>query len=88
VDPAAGAGEIFVHGVEFDEGVYQQEGHIEVDLGWIRLSAGDLPLTTEAGTRVRANVQKLWSSPARWKRIPGPMRACYGPSQNRISRKS
>jgi len=49
-----------VHGVEFDEGVYQQEGHIEVDLGLDSpFLQEDVPLTIEAGTRVRANVQKL-----------------------------
>jgi hypothetical protein len=49
-----------VHGLEFDEGVYQQEGHIEVDLGLDSpFLQEDLPLTVEAGARVRANVQKL-----------------------------
>jgi hypothetical protein len=41
-----------VHGLEFDDGVYQQEGHVEVDLGL------DSPFL-EAEVRVRANVQKL-----------------------------
>jgi len=49
-----------IHGLEFDEGVYQQEGHIQVDLG---LDAPflheEVQLTTEAEARVRANVQKL-----------------------------
>jgi hypothetical protein len=49
-----------VHGLEFDEGVYHQEGHIEVDLGLDSpFLQEDLPLTGEAGARVRANVQKL-----------------------------
>ena len=48
------------HGEQFDEGVYQQEGHIQVDFG------SDAPflqetvaLTSEAEQQVRANVQKL-----------------------------
>jgi len=49
-----------VHGLEFDEGAYLQEGHIQVDLG---LDAPflheEVQLTTEAEVRVRANVQKL-----------------------------
>jgi len=49
-----------VHGLEFDEGVYQQEGHIEVDLGLDSpFLQEDVPLTVEAGARVRANVHKL-----------------------------
>jgi hypothetical protein len=49
-----------VHGLEFAEGVYQQEGHIEVDLGLDSpFLQEDVPLTVEAGARVRANVQKL-----------------------------
>lgn len=49
-----------VHGLEFDDGVYQQEGNIEVDLGLDSafLQEGVL-LTSEAESRVRANVQKL-----------------------------
>ena len=67
-----------VHGVEFDEGVYQQdfagksriqlrddgvyqqEGHIQVDLGLDSpFLQEDAPFTPEAEMRVRANVQKL-----------------------------
>jgi hypothetical protein len=49
-----------VHGEEFEEKAYQQDGHIRVDFG---LDAPFLqeaiPLTSEAESRVRANVQKL-----------------------------
>jgi hypothetical protein len=49
-----------VHGTEFDDGVYQQEGHIQVDLGLDSpFLQEDVPLTIEAAARVRANVQKL-----------------------------
>ena len=49
-----------VHGVDFDEGVYQQEGHVEVDFGIDSPFLQDeVQLTDEAETRVRANVQKL-----------------------------
>ena len=49
-----------VYGTEFDDGVYEQEGNIEVDLGLDSsfLQEG-VPLTVEAGARLRANVQKL-----------------------------
>ena len=51
-----------VHGTEFDEGSYEQEGHIEVELGLDTpfLQEG-VALTSEAEDRVRANVQKLVS---------------------------
>lgn len=49
-----------VHGTEFDEGVFEQEGHIQVDLGLdTPFLQEEVPLTIEAAGRVRANVQKL-----------------------------
>jgi hypothetical protein len=49
-----------VHGVEFEEGVYEHEGHIEVDFGIdSRFLQEDAHLDSETETRVRANVQKL-----------------------------
>jgi hypothetical protein len=49
-----------VHGTEFEDGVYQQEGHIQVDLGMdTPFLQEDVPFTIEAAARVRANVQKL-----------------------------
>jgi hypothetical protein len=49
-----------VHGLEFDEGAYQQEGHIQVDLGFdAPFLQEEVQLTMEAEARVRANVQKL-----------------------------
>jgi hypothetical protein len=50
----------FVHGVDFEEGTYQQDGHIQVDFGIDSPFLQDeVELTSEAETRVRANVQKL-----------------------------
>jgi hypothetical protein len=49
-----------VHGTEFDDGVYQQEGHIQVDLGLDSpFLQEEPPRTIEAGARARANVQRL-----------------------------
>jgi hypothetical protein len=49
-----------VHGVEFEEGVYQHEGHVELDFGIDSPFLQDeVELNSEAETRVRANVQKL-----------------------------
>jgi hypothetical protein len=49
-----------VHGEEFDDGVCEREGHIQVDLGLdTPFLQEEVPLTIEAAARVRANVQKL-----------------------------
>jgi hypothetical protein len=52
--------QFLVHGADFDDGTYQQDGHIEVDLGldspFLR---EEVHLVGEAETRVRANVHKL-----------------------------
>jgi hypothetical protein len=49
-----------VHGMEFEEGTYQREGHVQVDFGVDSPFLQDeVQLTSEAETRVRANVQKL-----------------------------
>ncbi len=49
-----------VHGLEFDEGIGRQEGQVQVDLGLDSpFLQEDVPLTVEAGARVRTNVQKL-----------------------------
>ena len=49
-----------VHGVQFEEGVYQHEGHVELDFGIDSPFLQDeVQLTSEAETRVRTNVQKL-----------------------------
>jgi hypothetical protein len=49
-----------VHGLEFDDAVYQQEGNIEVDLGLdSAFLQEEVPLTSEAESHVHANVQKL-----------------------------
>ncbi len=52
--------QFLVHGVEFDDGVYQQEGQIQVDLGLdAPFLQEDVQLTIEGAARVKANVQKL-----------------------------
>lgn len=49
-----------VHGVDFEEGTYQHDGHVQVDFGIDSPFLQDqVQLTLEAETRVRANVQKL-----------------------------
>lgn len=49
-----------VHGVEFGDGSYQQNGHIQVDLGLdSAFLQEEAQLSFETELRVRANVQKL-----------------------------
>jgi hypothetical protein len=49
-----------VHGLEFDEEVYRENGHIQVDIGLDTPFLGeDAELTPFIEQRVRANVQKL-----------------------------
>lgn len=49
-----------VHGVDFEDGTYQSDGHIQVDFGIdSAFLLDEVQLTGEAETHVRANVQKL-----------------------------
>ncbi len=49
-----------VHGVEFEDGTHQQDGHIRVDLGLdSAFLQEEAQLSSETEMRVRANVQKL-----------------------------
>ncbi|MGZ4827126.1 MAG: hypothetical protein ACXVY9_07155 [Terriglobales bacterium] len=49
-----------VHGVEFDEGTYEESGHIQVDLGLDSpFLFDDVDLNQVSEPRVRSNVQKL-----------------------------
>ena len=48
------------HGLEFDEGTYQDSGHIQVDFGPdTPFLFEDVDLTEVSAPRIRANVQKL-----------------------------
>jgi hypothetical protein len=50
----------YVRSPEFDEGAYQQEGHIQIDLGLdAPFLQEDVELNEEAEQRVRTNVAKL-----------------------------
>jgi hypothetical protein len=49
-----------VHGLEFDDGTFEQEGHIQIDFGLdTPFLQEEVRLTSETEERVRANVQKL-----------------------------
>jgi hypothetical protein len=48
------------YGPEFEEGVYEQEGHIEIDFGLDSpFLQEEVPLTPEAEKNIRSNVHKL-----------------------------
>ena len=49
-----------VHGPQFDEGVYEQEGHIKIELGLDSpFLQEEVKMTPEAEGRVKSNVKKL-----------------------------
>ena len=49
-----------VHGVEFDEGTYRQDGHIKIEFGLdTPFVQEEIRMTAEVEDRVRINVQKL-----------------------------
>jgi hypothetical protein len=51
---------VIVHGTEFDEGAYREEGHIKVELGLDSTFLNEeIPLTIEAESHVQANIQRL-----------------------------
>jgi hypothetical protein len=51
---------IIVHGSEFEDGIYKQAGHIQVDFGLdTPFLYEDMDLTTANENRIKANVQKL-----------------------------
>lgn len=52
--------ELIVRGTEFDEGSYEQEGHIQLDLGLDSpFLQEEVEFTSAAEAKIRANVQKL-----------------------------
>jgi hypothetical protein len=49
-----------VHGEEFDDGVFEPEGHIQVDFGIDSAFLHEgIQLTSAAEAKIRANVQQL-----------------------------
>src|SRR6185312_14255324 len=51
---------VFVHGIDFDNGIYQEDGHIEIDFGLdTPFLHEELELDELSEERVKANVQKL-----------------------------
>lgn len=79
----------FVHGLEFDEGVYQQEGHILVDFGIdTPFLQEQVRLTDEAEVRVRANVQKLVEFTAKAQKASGASaRVLWSESEENLAQK-
>lgn len=49
-----------VHGPEFDQGIYEQEGHIKIEFGLDSpFLQEEVDMTPEAESRVRSNVKRL-----------------------------
>ncbi len=48
------------HGLEFEDGAYREDGHVQVDFGLdTPFLFDDMPLTSESEAKVKFNVQKL-----------------------------
>ncbi len=78
-----------IHGPEFDEGTFEQDGHIQVDFGLdTPFLQEEVKLTGEAEQRVRANVQKLVEFTARLEKSCGASaRLLWSESQENLAQK-
>ncbi len=78
-----------VHGVEFDDGAVEQDGHIQVDFGSdTPFLHEELNLTPAAEMRVRANVQKLVEFTQRVEKNSGTSgRLVWSESEENLARK-
>ena len=78
-----------VHGVEFEEGVFEQEGHIQVDFGLdTPFLHEEMKLTGTAEERVRANVHKLVEFTAKAEKNSGATaRVLWSESEESLAQK-
>ena len=76
-------------GLDFDEGSYEQEGHIQVDFGLdTPFLHEELQLSSAAESRVRANVQKLVEFTARVEKNSGAStRLLWSESEENLAQK-
>jgi hypothetical protein len=78
-----------VHGTEFDDGVYQQDGHVQVDFGIdAPFLQDEVELISEAETRVRTNVQRLVDFVSKAEKGSGASgRLLWGDSEENLAQK-
>ena len=81
--------EFIVHGTEFDDGAYEQEGHVEVDFGLDSpFLQEDVELTAETENQVRANIQKLVEFTAKAEKAAGAnTRLLWSESEENLAQK-
>jgi len=77
------------HGPEFDEGVYEQEGHVEIDFGLdSSFLQEEVHLTAETEGRIRDNVQKLIDFTAKVEKNSGASaRLLWSESEENLAQK-
>ena|SRR5882724_2612268 len=77
------------HGPEFDEGVYEQEGHVEIDFGLdSSFLQEEVQLTAETEGRIRDNVQKLIDFTAKVEKNSGASaRLLWSESEENLAQK-
>jgi len=80
---------IIAHGLEFDEGSFAQEGHIQVDFGLdSAFTQEQVLLTSAAEANVRANVQKLVEFTSRAEKNSGAnARLLWSESEENLAQK-
>jgi hypothetical protein len=78
-----------VHGEEFDEAAYEQEGHIQVEVGLdAPFLQEEVSLTPEAEQSVRANIQKLVDFTSRVEKSSGTnTRSLWSESEDNLAQK-
>ena len=79
-----------VQGEQFDEGTYQQTGHIQVDFGPDSyFLQPETPLSEQTREKIRENVAKLVAfSVSVEKRIAARVRAFCGPNRKKVWRRN
>lgn len=78
-----------VHGEDFEDQTYRQEGHIQLDMGFDSLFLQEeVQLTPEAEQRLRANVQKLVDFTAKVEKNSGASaRLLWSESEENLAQK-
>jgi len=77
------------YGPEFDEGTYEQEGHVEIDLGFDSpFLQEEVQLTAETEEKIRNNVQKLIDFSAKVEKNSGASaRLLWSESEENLAQK-
>lgn len=80
---------IIAQGEEFDDGTYNETGHVEIDFGLDSLFVPEnIGLTEENQAKIRDNVSSLWNSAGSSRLAPVPHRDACGQTPSRAFHKN